>query len=287
VREGLRVESSAGGLALMRARASIVVIPFDGPEACFAGQYGTEMAGVGKAGRLIAWDGDPRLGRSDFVVSTVDGKPILRAHESGNEFVAVALSEAGGRFTYLRAGSPGGQAAGLYWTSFDFSQGGFVDTSEGDSPQGDWSPDGNSITYEKGGGVRIFDVPKGSSRALVEGHDPTWGPSGDRISFRAPDGRAALVTTEGAPVDWPVGAYHTLSPIRWSPDGLYVAFSEERPLHIPLVGAYYDLLVCRAADGRAVVVRKFGAGSGDLQGFYWILDYRHFCTGCKRGEPFN
>ena len=287
VRAELRDESSKNGLALVRAGQSIVVIPFDGPAAYFANDYGVEIAGFSKAGSLISRAGDPLRGQSDFVISTMRGKTVVEAPGSGHEYGLVALSEAAGRLTYLKPGSPDGERRGLYWTSFDFSQGGFIDAADGDNPQGDWSPDGRFVTYQKNGSVFLFDVVSGSSRRLAEGHDPTWSQSGDRISFRAPDGQAALITSQGKRVDWPVGTYHALSPIRWSPDGKYVVFSVERPLAIPLITAYYDLLVCRVSDGKAVSVRGLGAGSPDLLGFYWIVDYRHFCSGCKRGEPFG
>ncbi len=286
VRTELRNESAKTGLALIREGISIVVIPFDGPDAYFAEEYGVEVSGFAKAGGLVARSGDPLRGRSDFVISTVDGKTMVNAPGSSREFGLVALSEAGERFTYWSV-TPFVRAPGLYWTSFDFSHGSFIDVSDGDNPQGDWSPDGRFVTYQKRGSVYVFDVMSGSSKRLGEGSYPTWSQSGDRISFRAPDGRAALMTPEGKTVDWPVGRYHTLSPIRWSPDGKYVVFSVDRPLHVPLIGAYYDLLVCRVSDGRAVSVRALGPGSPDLLGFYWIVDYRHFCTGCKRGVPFN
>jgi len=288
VKSELREESTKNGLALVRGRgSSIAVIPFDGPEAYFASEWGVSIAGFGKAGGIIAWAGNPPLGQSDFIIDAVDGKVIAKAHEYRGEFFSVALSEAAGRFTYLGPRPPSAPMHGLYWASFDLSKGGFIDVSDGDNPQGDWSPDGRFVTYQKKGSVYIFEIASGSSRRLAAGDFPAWSQSGDRISFRAPDGRAALVTVEGKSVNWALGTYHPLSPIRWSPDGKYVVFSTDRPLHVPLIGAYYDLLVCRVSDGRSVSVRRFGPGSGDLQGFYWITDYRHFCAGCQSGQPFN
>ena len=288
VRAELRDASSKSGLALIMARGSrIMVIPFDAPEAYFSIEFFEYRSGVGKAGSIISRARiDPLNGRNDLVISTVGGKALVEAQGSGNEFAAVALSEAAGRFTYL-SGPPRVPKLGLYWTSFDFSHGGFIDASDGDNPQGDWSPDGRFVTYQKSGSVYIFDVTSGSSTRLVEGRDPTWSQSGDRISFRAPDGRASLVTVAGKSVAWPIRTYRPLSPIRWSPDGKYVLFPVDRPLHVPLIGTYYDLLVCRVSDGKAVSVRAFGALYPDFRGFYWIVDYRHFCADCGRGEPFN
>jgi hypothetical protein len=288
MRSGLRGESTTSGLALIRARgASIVVIPFDGPEAYFASENGVEVAGFSNSGRLIAWAGDPIRGRNDFKISTISGNTIAEGRNPAEGVSPVALSEASARFTFSTSGSPADPAPSLNWISFDFSHGGLIDNSTGNNPQGDWSPDGRFVVYEKNGAICVFDALSGSHRELAKGHDPTWSLSGGGISFRAPDGRAALITTGGKPIDWPISKYRPLSAIRWSPDGKYVAFSEERTTHVPLIGAYYDLVICRVSDGQTISVREFGPGSPDLQGFYWIVDYRHFCTGCKRGAPFN
>ena len=64
VRAELRDESSKNGLALVRAGQSIVVIPFDGPAAYFANDYGVEIAGFSKAGSLISRAGDPFAARA-------------------------------------------------------------------------------------------------------------------------------------------------------------------------------------------------------------------------------
>jgi len=287
-RAELNSDASARGLALVRARGtSIVVIPFDSPDFYLRSEPGVELTGFGKAGTVISWSGDPLRGRREFLIATTGGTTITSAHETGKSFGVTALSESAKRLTYLSPPSLTRRGPGLSWTSFDFSQGGFVDNSDGDNPQGDWSHDGRFIAYEKAGSVYSFDTENGLTKRLVAGHDPSWSPTGNYISYRTPNGRVALITPEGQSVNWPPGQHLTVSAIRWSPTGKYVAFVEARPFHIPLIGSYYRLVVCRVSDGKGVAVREFGPGSPDLQGFYWIVDYRDFCAKCTHGAPFN
>ena len=286
VRRDLEKESTSRGLALVRARgSSMVVVPFDGPESFFAIERGTELSGSSKSGELLFWSSDPIRGRGDFRIITVGGKTIRREPDAAGSFVFVALNEVSGRFTFLSRTTDG--KPGLFWTSFDLSRRGFIDHSTGDNSQGDWSPDGRYVVYETNNTICVFDTVTSSKRELAVGHDPVWSPSGNLISFRSDNGQASVMTAEGQHRDWALSKYRPLSAIRWSPDGKYVAFSVDRPLHIPLIGAYFDLLVCRVSDGQATSVKSLGLDSPDLQGFFWILDYRHFCADCKRGEPFN
>jgi hypothetical protein len=95
------------------------------------------------------------------------------------------------------------------------------------------------------------------------------------------------MTVDGLPVPWPVGTHKVLGALRWTPDGNYVSFPEADPHPIPIIGAYYRLIVCRVRDGRTIRARKFGGGVVDVGAFYWIVDYRKFCGTCKAGAGYN
>jgi len=263
----------------------MVVVPFDGAESFFAIDRGEHLAGVSKNGEALFWSYYSITGRGDFRIVTVGGKTIRQGPDAAGNFSPVALNEVSGRFTFFSRTTDG--EPGLFWTSFELSPGVFIDRAIGGDTEGDWSPDGRYVVYETNGTIRVFDTMTGSKRDLAEGHDPVWSPSGNLISFRSDNDQASLMTPDGQRVVWAVSKYHPLSAIRWSPDGKYVVFSVERRLHVPLIGAYFDLLVCRVSDGQATSVKELGLDSPDLQGFYWIEDYRHFCACCKRSEPFN
>jgi hypothetical protein len=122
---------------------------------------------------------------------------------------------------------------------------------------------------------------------IVRGYDPTWSPDWRMITYRSVDQVTARVTPDGTHLDWPGGHHQMIGGVRWSPDGHYVLFSEEVHNPVPIVGAYYRLVVCRMKDGATVAIRDFGAGSRHAFLFHWILNYRTFCASCKAGDPFN
>jgi hypothetical protein len=280
--EELRKASAVSGLALVESRgAKTVVIPFDGEERFF--QTGLSQPLVfSKSGHAVLWWNQAGLS-SELLVKTVGGTPILQSRPPVGQLMPSALNETAARLAFV-ARSTNAVRLTLQWASFDFSRSGVVGEADGPS---DWSPDGEALVYERAGQIYIFDVSRGSSVPLVRGHEPTWRPDGAAVAYLTEGSQAALVTREGSSIKWPLDGYHPIHGLHWSPDGRYVVFPEEVPEHIPLIGTYYRLVVCRVSDGGAITVRKFGAGAGDTGNFHWIANYRDFCTDCKSGEPFN
>ncbi len=280
----LRNESELRGFALVTARGSdIAVIPFGSKPRYFdAGPRQPQV--FGKAGKDVLWSHQTGfLTPREYGIETVMGDKVIRQRPLTSQFVPMALSESAGRLAFwgtMRSGDPIG---GLYWASFDFAHHGFVDQTGGNC---DWSPDGGSLAYEKGGEIYVFEVERGMSRHLISGRDPVWSPDGAAIAYRGSDDSALLVSVEGVKKAWALSGYKALSAIRWSPDGRYVSFAVSTRPVIPLVGSYYRLLVCRVEDGRAAMVREFGAGAVGTGNYHWIADYTRYCTGCQPGQEF-
>lgn len=289
-RANLRVESARQGLALVGTRGKLIaVVPFDGPERYFESELGNPLTvAFGRGGRMVAWYGASVWNAEDLIVTSINGDVVAKARAPARGFLPGALNEDSGLLQFVGSMPDTRRSGGLYWASLDLSRIGFIDSlGPGDSPFGDWSPDGRTLVYAKDRVVYVFDMSRRLSSRLAEGLDPTWAPNGRWISFRSLDGQASLMTVNGRRVAWPVGAHKALGPIRWTPDGRYVSFPEAEPQPSLPFGAYYRLVVCRVGDGRAITARKFGAEAGDFAGFHWILDYREFCRNCKAGQPFN
>jgi hypothetical protein len=202
--------------------------------------------------------------------SELQNESAVRKVPSILEFAPIAFNEETGRLSFWGAQPGKNKPKGLHWASADFSVGSFVDIVDncaGEYPCADWSPDGRALAYEKKNQIYLFDVSSGSSKLLASGHDPTWSANGMWISFRALDGHASGVTMGGTPVSVPFNTHKILGPIRWPANGRYVIFPEQIPLHLPLIGAYYRLVVCRVSDGETITVREFGLGATDLRSF--------------------
>ena len=285
LRDELRRESAVSGLALAAGSSwYITVIPFDREERNFRTEQSRQIMAFGRAGRMVVWIYRPSFLQPDqFFVDSTDGERVENINRKGaSSFFPLALSEAAGRIAFWGGLQGKDRAEGLRWSTFDLSRGSFIDEGR----NCDWSPDGAALVYEKQNEIYVFDVATSSSRLLVKGHDPTWRPDGQCIAFRAPDRRASLVTTAGAPVKWALGTHEPTGAVRWSPDGRNVSFSEPIPgLHIPFVTADYRLVACRVKDGKSLTVRKSsGAKTGDTNNnFHWIVDYGKFCSGCMPG----
>ena len=279
LREELRNKSAANGLALAGASGnSIIVIPFDVDARYFESDYAS--VAFGKAGRVVLWWNrrDFFDFSGEFVIESIDGKQITAVRPPTGGFHAAGLSENASRLAFLGTLRGKNAPRGLYWASFDFSSSGLVDPEAG---YPDWSPGGGALVYEKEGHIYLFDVSSSSSKPLVSGQYPTWSPNGKLIAFVAPDGRASLVTTEGVPTSWPLNTHRPISPLRWSPDGRYVSFSEALPSAFGLVDAASHLLVCRVSDGKTITVRTFNSEAVNFQAFQWIVEYRKFCGRCR------
>jgi hypothetical protein len=283
----LRSESSLGGLALASSRGNnMVIIPFGAKEKYVQTPYPHASVTFGADGRILLWQyARSFYAPAEFAIESIVGDRVAGGRPQASSFLPAALNTTSGRIAFRGAFQDRDSRTGLNWASFDFTRGGFIGEADGGC---DWAPEGDGLVYEDRGRIFIFELANASSKFLVQGHDPSGSPNGDRIAYRSLDGLAAVVTIQGAAVSWPIGRHRPLSTIRWSPDARYVSFSEEVPgPHIPLVSAYYQLLVLRVSDGESITMRKFGAGAVDAAAFHWILNYGQFCKQCEEGFEYN
>jgi len=284
LRQKLAIESRTQGLALAAASDQILVLPFDAQERYFQAEHRFSIVTFGKSGQMVSWwfrNRDFFDMRGEFVVDSISGQDISRAISKMAGFRPIALSESAKRIAFWAGHDATTGATSLYWSPFDLSNPGLVDKHTGVP---DWSPDGSAIAYAKEGKIYIFDLAKRSSRYLAEGHDPTWSTNKNRIAFVAPDGHASLVTTAGMPLRWTLSQHLPISPMRWSPDGNFVSFSEKLPTIYALLDAVAKLVVCRVSDGKTVIIRNLGSESVNARAFYWITGYRGFCAKCTAND---
>lgn len=279
LRKELRRESANKGLALVSS-SKLLVHPFDGPSRSIQSEYRFPIVVFGKLSRMVLWwtRPDPFNFAGSFVIDSIDGRRIRAVAPPLSTFHPLALNEAAGRIAFW--GKPPGKGSkdGLYWANFDVSRVEFVAEN---TRYADWSPDGAKLVYDKNNQVLSFDVESGSSRKLTDGHSPTWSPNGNLIAFVAPDGKAAVVTTEGVREEWPLSSHLPISAIQWSPTGSYVNFSEKVPTQTATFGKLYRLVVCRVSDGQTATIESSSWDSDPSVDFTWILNYREFCKHCS------
>jgi hypothetical protein len=287
LRHRLEIASKTNGLALVASTGDhILVIPFDGSERHFQAEHRFSIVTIGKSGQIVSWwfrkpDFFDIYG--EFVVTSMNGDVLAKGTPRMAGFRPIALSDAGKRVAFWVGHGAAGAARSLYWSPLDLSNAGFVDNDTGEP---DWSTDGHALVYAKEGKVYVFDLSTGKPRFLVDGRDPTWSPNGKLIAFVAPDGHASLVTTDGVPETWSMSQHHPISPMRWSPEGDLVCFTEKLPTVFPLLDAFARVVVGRVTDGATITTRNLGSESVSARAYYWISDYRQFCTRCVReGSP--
>jgi hypothetical protein len=285
LQQKLASESRTNGLALAAAIGDeILVIPFDGPERHFQAEHRFSILTIGKSGQMVSWwfrKQDFFTTDGEFVVNSVGGQAISRTISKIAGFRPIALSDSAERIAFWAGHDFATEARPLYWSSLDLSNPVLINNQTGEP---DWSPDGSALVYAREGKIYIFDIANRSSRYLADGHDPTWSPNGKWIGFVAPDGHASLVTTAGEPQTWSMSQHRPISPMRWSPSGDFVSFTEKLPTMYALLDAVAKLVVSRVSDGKALTIRTLGSESVTSRAFYWITGYRGFCSKCTKRD---
>lgn len=146
-----------------------------------------------------------------------------------------------------------------------------------------WSPDGRAFAYDYHGKIYIFDLAVKTSRAIASGSSPNWSPDGHWIAFRSPEGMAYAVDPATQDRRDLFGHRQILAGVHWSPDSLYVMFSEKlgfvsNLLHFRSPFLAGVMLVVRLEDGDSVPIDWIGLESSDDRGFDWVSDYRGVLT---------
>jgi Tol biopolymer transport system component len=105
----------------------------------------------------------------------------------------------------------------------------------GDAPS--WAPGGSRLAYA-GRGIRVYDLRTRTSHALGDGYRPTWAPRGNRIAYlvvKRGYGVLCFVNADGSRRSCVLG--RTAADVVWSPDAKRVAFNEQGPAWLGVVGA--------------------------------------------------
>ena len=132
-----------------------------------------------------------------------------------------------------------------------------------------WSPDGQRLTYEMDGAVRLYDFENNRANALAKGTAATWSPDGEWIAFRDhntyyaihPDGTGRKKLFHN---HW--GS--AVSALYWSPDSRIVAYVRELGF---LQGGALD------AEVNELRVRRLDDGSDDRlcpDNVAWYANYK-------------
>ncbi len=280
LRDELREQSASTGLALVNGESGFVrVIPFDGAEAFLVHDRLFGEATSGKAGQMVLWVSRRNVTGafgSFELNSTSGGRELGKGTPSMPVFDPICLSESANRIAFW--GQPsGGRAKGLYWAPLDLSEIHLV-SADNDYPLADWSPDGQSLVFERGGQLFVFDIATAGTRLLTRGRYPDWNPSGGSIAFTGPDGSASLVGINGSVLTWPLSGHKPITPLRWSPGGRYVSFTERPPRLLFLVQD--QLVVVRVSDGASVIIERSAFTPSGIPAVTWTLGYRSFCAAC-------
>jgi hypothetical protein len=135
-----------------------------------------------------------------------------------------------------------------------------------------WSLDDQTLVYETGASVMVFDVKNNRSDALAKGAEPTWSPDGKWIAFRDGDTYYAI-RPDGSGRKKLFHNYRgtAVSGLYWSPDSRIVAYVRELGF---LQGGALDaglnqLRVRRLEDGSDTWLCRENVG---VQGYRWITN---------------
>ncbi len=276
LRQGLSTASSKDGLALGSVLGDqIHIIPFDGPELYLIANPAPSVAVFGTSGTRVLWwvSGGFLDFYGEVTLTSLDGRIIERARPQLPGFRPLALHDESRRLAFIANARTRGGPSGLYWAELQGQSSRFISEIDGGS-EPDWSPSGRSLVYQNREQIYVFDTTTGTSMKLVDGHDPTWAQNGVWISYTAPDGRASLISTRGVPQSWALGSHRPISPIRWSPNGRFVAFSERLPPLLRLSYTSSQLLVSRVSDGETIAVHRFSWEAVNWKNFSWIFGYK-------------
>jgi Tol biopolymer transport system component len=153
----------------------------------------------------------------------------------------------------------------------------------------DWSPDGRSLVYQRGGDLYVERLGRGGPSRLTRGRaedtDPVWSHDGTRIAFVRHDRRTELSTipARGGRRTVLFARQGDLLDLAWSPDDRALAFSTLHSIHVIDVATRRVESVVRdednrlrrlswSADGRSLV---YAAGYENDMPSPWVAPNAH------------
>jgi Tol biopolymer transport system component len=196
------------------------------------------LIGISRNGDLFLLSTKTKSGRHPFLDDEVDiadlsGSAITRIRPAirGMQAYFAELSPDSSAIAFVGNFARTGEHAayGLHLLKVNGEIRTLVPTSESKTPRAvAWSHDGREIVYDTADHVFLYTLSAGTTAMLTAGSSPTWSPDGAWISYRLPNGAAGLIRPDASRTEVFLSGVRLVRGVRWSPDGRYVLFTDER-----------------------------------------------------------